>query len=154
MSAADLAAVLVSMAVLVTLVVLVVTVLDLRRSLRDLHRTLEAIDDETVAMLEELRGTVEEAGAEVDRVENLLDAAESISSTVEGASRLSYLAFRAPLVRTVAAAKGIGRFAGRMSGTRGSQDRSSVAAPAPGRAGKEGGPRRRSRSGQAGRRVA
>ncbi len=136
MSAADLAAVLVSIAVLVTLVVLVVTVLDLRRTLRDLHRTLSDIDSETVAMLEELRGTVAEAGAEVDRVEGLLDAAESISSTVEGASRLSYLAFRAPLVRTVATAKGIGRFAGRMTGKKSSGDRTLVVRTTAGEAGR------------------
>jgi hypothetical protein len=67
-----------------------------------------------VPVIEELRSTVEDAGAEVERVDHLLDAAESISSTVDSATRLSNLAFRAPLIRFVAFFKGIGRFLARL----------------------------------------
>ena len=34
---------------------------------------------------------------------------ETISATVDSASRLGYLAFRAPVIRTVALGKGLGR---------------------------------------------
>jgi len=64
----------------------------------------------------ELRDTVERPGAEVERVDGLLDTAESISATVDSASRLGYLAFRAPVIRTVAVGKGIGRGARRLVG--------------------------------------
>ncbi len=64
----------------------------------------------------ELRDTVERAGAEVERVDDLLDTAEAISATVDSASRLGYLAFRAPVIRTVALGKGLGRGARRLVG--------------------------------------
>ena len=70
------------------------------------------------------------AGAEVDRVDDLLDTAETISATVDSASRLGYLAFRAPVIRTVALGKGIGRGARRLVGR--------PAAPALGAAGARG----------------
>ena len=53
------------------------------------------------------------AGAEVDRVDDLLDTAEAISATVDSASRLGYLAFRAPVIRVVAFGRGIGARPGR-----------------------------------------
>lgn len=116
MTAGDLAAVLVSVVVFAAFAVLLVAVSAVLRSLRELRRSLDALHDETLPLLDELRGTVRRAGAEVDRVDQLLDAAESISATVDSASRLSYLAFRAPIIRAVAFAKGIGRFLRRLIG--------------------------------------
>jgi hypothetical protein len=117
-SAGDLAAVLVSITAFAAFVVLVLAAQSLRRSLRELRTSIDLLRDETVPMIEELRGTVRVAGSEVERVDHLLDAAESISATVDSASRLSYLAFRAPLIRLVAFFKGIGRFFGRLVGRR------------------------------------
>jgi len=105
-SAGDLAAVLVTVVGFATFVVLVVTVQSLLRTTRELRATLDEVRARAVPMIEEL-----------------LEAAEAISARVEGASRLGYLAFRAPLVKLLAFARGIGRFLRRLSGRR-------VAAPA------------------------
>jgi predicted PurR-regulated permease PerM len=118
MSAGDLATVLVVVLAFGAFVVLLVAIQSLIGSLRELRRSLDALHDETVPLLDELRATVQDAGAEVGRVDDLLDAAESISSTVDSATRLSYLAFRAPLLRFVAFFKGVGRFVGRLFGRR------------------------------------
>jgi hypothetical protein len=115
-SAGDLAAVLVAVGVFAALVVLLYAAQSLLRAMRDLRASVELLHRETVPLLEELRGTVREAGAEVDRVDHLLEAAESIAATVDSASRLGYLAFRAPLIRFVAFFKGLGRFARRLVG--------------------------------------
>lgn len=125
MSAGDLATVLVVLLAFGAFVVLLVALQSLIGSLRALRRSLDALHDETVPLLEELRATVRDAGAEVDRVDHLLDAAESISTTVDSATRLSYLAFRAPVLRFVAFFKGIGRFVGRLFGRRARGDQAS-----------------------------
>jgi predicted PurR-regulated permease PerM len=122
MSAGDLAAVVVVLLAFGAIVVLLFALQSLIHSLRALRQVLDALHDETVPLLHELRSTVRDAGAEVDRVDGLLDAAESISATVDSATRLSYLAFRAPVLRTVAFFKGIGRFVGRLFGRRRSGD--------------------------------
>jgi predicted PurR-regulated permease PerM len=116
MSAGDLASVLVVLLAFGAFIVLLLAMQSLVASLRELRRSLDVLHDETLPLLQELRATVRDAGAEVDRVDNLLDAAESISATVDSATRLSYLAFRAPLLRFVAFFKGIGRFMGRLFG--------------------------------------
>lgn len=116
MTAGDLAAVLVTLVVFAAFVVLLYVTQGLLRALRDLNRSLDELQRETLPLLAELRETVESAGAEVERVDGLLDAAETISATVESASRLSYLAFRAPLIKTVAFFRGFGRFFRRLGG--------------------------------------
>ncbi len=116
MTAGDLAAVLVTLVVFGAFVVLLYVTQGLLRALRQLQGSLDALERETLPLLAELRDTVELAGAEVDRVDDLLGAAESISATVESASRLSYLAFRAPLVKTVAFFRGVARFFRRLGG--------------------------------------
>lgn len=116
MTAGDLAAILVSIIVFAAFVVLLVVTQSLIKALRDLQRSLDTLQRETAPLLEELRATVVAAGAEVERVDDLLDAAESISATVESASRLSYLAFRAPLIKVVAFSRGCGRFVRRLMG--------------------------------------
>jgi hypothetical protein len=118
MTAGDLATILVVLLGFGAFVVVLLAVQALVRSLRELRRSLEVLHDETVPLLEELRATVRDAGAEVERVDHLLDAAESISTTVDSATRLSYLAFRAPLLKVVAFFKGFGRFFGRLFGRR------------------------------------
>lgn len=125
MTAGDFAAIIVVLLAFGAFVVIVVATQSLVRSLRDLRRSLETLHHETLPLLEELRATVRDAGAEVERVDQLLDAAESISSTVDSATRLSYIAFRAPVLRVVAFFKGIGRFFGRLFGRRSSSRRRS-----------------------------
>jgi len=117
-TAGDLAAVLVVLVAFGAFVLVLVAAQSLIRSLRELRRSLETLQAETLPLLRELRAAVRDAGAEVERVDQLLDAAESISSTVDSATRLSYLAFRAPLLRLVAFVKGFGRFVARLFGRR------------------------------------
>lgn len=120
MSAGDLAAVVATVVSLAAFAVLLVAVMILWRTLGEtrtmvgeLHDILGELRAEALPhmdrMVGELRSTVVEAGAEVDRVDGLLDAAEVISARVDSASRLGYLAFRAPLIRIVAFFEGIRR---------------------------------------------
>jgi predicted PurR-regulated permease PerM len=126
MSATDFVAVIVVLLAFGAFVIVLLAMQSLLRSLRELRRSLDVLHDETVPLLAELRGTVRDAGAEVERVDQLLDAAETISATVDSATRLSYLAFRAPLLRIVAFFKGIGRFVGRLFGRRGPKETNAV----------------------------
>ncbi len=116
MSAGDLAAVLVSVAMVAVVAVMAVAVTALLRSLRDLRATLERLQADAVPLMGQLRETVSAAGAEVDRVDDLLESAEAISARVDGASRLGYLAFRAPVIRVMAFGRGIGRGWRRLAG--------------------------------------
>lgn len=118
MSAGDLAAVLVTVLAVASFVVLVVAAQSLLRVGRELRSTLDALRDEALPLVVELRGTVAEAGAEVERVDELIGTAEAISARVDAASRVGYLAFRAPLIKVMAFFRGIGRFLGRLVGRR------------------------------------
>jgi hypothetical protein len=122
-SAADLAAVLVSLAALGAVIVMVVSVLSLLRTLREVRATLEQIQVEAVPLVTEMRATVSSAGAEVERVDELIDAAASIQHTVDRASRLTYLAFSNPLIKVVAFFRGLGRGVGRAFGAGGRRRR-------------------------------
>jgi hypothetical protein len=115
-TADDLAVVLVTIAGIAAFVVLLVVALALGRSLRELRRTLDHVQAETIPLIAALHDTALEAGLEVERIDDLLETAESISATVEGASRLGYLAFRRPMVSVVAASRGVGRGMWRLVG--------------------------------------
>lgn len=116
MTAGDLAAVVLSVVMIGVIVAMALVTQALLRTLREVRAMLTALEGEAVPLMGELRDTVERAGVEVDRVDDLLDTAETISATVDSASRLGYLAFRAPVIRTVALGKGLGRGARRLVG--------------------------------------
>jgi hypothetical protein len=126
MSAGDLAAVLVSVAMLAVVAALSVAVTSLLRSLRELRTALDQLQAESVPLMGELAATVSAAGAEVGRVDELLDSAEAISARVDGASRLGYLAFRAPVIRVMAFGRGLGRGWRRIGGREPSPARTRV----------------------------
>jgi predicted PurR-regulated permease PerM len=109
MTAADLAIVLVSLAAIAALVVLMVTVQSLLRTVRDLRGSVERLEGEALPLVAELRDTVRRAGAEVDKVDDLLEVASAIQHTVEGASRLTFVAFSNPLIKVIAVVRGISR---------------------------------------------
>ncbi|MBI2706113.1 MAG: hypothetical protein HYX32_12600 [Actinobacteria bacterium] len=120
MTAGDLATLLVSLVTFAAFVVLLVAVLSVLRTLRELRRTLDHLRAEALPAVAELRDTAVEAGLEVERIDELLTTAESIAATVEGASRLGYLAFRRPMIGLIALLRGIGRGLWRLvGGTRG-----------------------------------
>jgi hypothetical protein len=123
MSAADLAAVLVSIAAIGAFVVLIVTVQSLLRTLHEVRATLDRIRVDAVPLVAEMRDAVSSAGAEVERVDELIDAAASIQQTVDHASRLTYLAFSNPLIKLVAFFRGLGRGVGRAFGAGGRRRR-------------------------------
>ena len=116
MSAGDLAAVVVVLVAVAAIVVLALATASLVRTLRELRGTVDELRAQALPLLTDLRATVVDAGAEVARVDALLDAAEAISARVDSASRLGYLAFRAPLIRFVAFWRGVGRGLGRLVG--------------------------------------
>jgi hypothetical protein len=105
-SAADLALVLVSGAAVAALVVLVAVVQSLLRTTGELRGAVERLEREAVPLVSELRDTVRRAGAEVDKVDDLLEVASAIQHTVEGASRLTFVAFSNPLIKVVALVRG------------------------------------------------
>jgi hypothetical protein len=109
LSAGDLAAVVVSVVMVLAIVMLALLVQSLLRSLREAREVVAELRTQAVPLMGELHHTVARAGAEVDRVDDLLDTAEAISATVDSASRLGYLAFRAPIIRVVALGRGMGR---------------------------------------------
>lgn len=116
MTAADLALVLLCVLAFATFVAMLFTAQALLRATREIQQAAAGLQGETVALIRQLRSTVADAGAEVERVDALLDAADAISSRVDSASRIGYLAFRAPLIRTVAFGQGVRRFLARLIG--------------------------------------
>jgi hypothetical protein len=132
MSAGDLALVLVTVMAVGAFVVLVVAAQSLLRTSRALRAALDDLRREALPLVDELRGTVADAGAEVERVDELLGTAEAISARVDAASRLGYLAFRAPFIKVVAFFRGIGRFLGRLVGRRSALPPAGERHPAPG----------------------
>lgn len=116
MTTTDLAALVVIMLCFAAFVVLLVAVLSMLRSLRDLREALDQLRGDVLPAVAQLRDTAARAGAEVERIDELLDTAESISATVEGASRIGYLAFRRPLVKVVALFRGVVRGLWRLVG--------------------------------------
>jgi hypothetical protein len=115
-SAADLAAVLVAITAIVCLVVLLAVVQSLLRTARELRTMLERMHHESGRLVGEMHQSVLQAEAEVERVDGLIDAAASIQHTVDGASRLTYLAFSNPLIKVVAVGRGLVRGTSRVFG--------------------------------------
>jgi len=114
MNAGDTAAVIVAVASGVAVLVLVWAIVELRRSLEVLRQSVQDMRNETLPVVAELRNAVGQATADLERVDSLLGTAESISSTVDSASRLAYLAFSNPIIKTIAFASGTGRAARRL----------------------------------------
>src|SRR5690606_21919591 len=113
-SAADLAAVIVSIAAIVAVVVLMFAVSALVSTMRVLRDTIESLRVDAVLAMAELRRAAAHANENLERVDELLDTAESISTTVDSASRLTYMAVSNPLIKMVAVAAGAGRVARRL----------------------------------------
>lgn len=114
MTGGELAAVIVAVAVVVLVVGLLVAFYSLTSTLRTLRTTVEELRAEALPLLGSMRTTVNQANAELVRVDDLLTTAESISTTVDSASRLAYLAFSNPLVKVLAFGAGAGRAARRL----------------------------------------
>ena len=116
MSAAAVWAVVGGVVGLVVAGVLAWAVLSLRAAVRGLEQavtaartTAEEVRSGTVPLLADMRGIAERTEAELVRMDGLLDTATSISSTVDSAARLAYLAFSNPVIKMLAFGSGTGR---------------------------------------------
>ena len=113
MDASDAAAVIVAVTSGVAVLVLIWAIVSLTRTMKLLRESVDELRRESLPVVAELRGTVQQANTELERVDNLLGTAESISTTVDSASRLAYLAFSNPVIKAIAFASGTGRAARR-----------------------------------------
>src|SRR3954466_11157869 len=111
MDTSDAAAVVVAVGSGMAVVVLVFAVYALSNTLKQLRSAIEDLRRETLPVVLEMRATVGQANVELERVDTLLGTAESISSTVDSASRLAYLAFSNPVIKAIAFPSGTGRAA-------------------------------------------
>ena len=109
MTTGDWAAVIVAIATCILVLSLLFALVSLTRTMRALRETVDQLRNETVPLVSDLRGTVGQANAELARVDHLLGTAESISSTVDSASRLAYLAFSNPVIKALAFGSGTAR---------------------------------------------
>jgi hypothetical protein len=113
MTATELAALIVAIASIAAVFLIGIALWYLLGTLRALRDSVELLRSETIPVVSELRDTVRQANDDLERVDDLLDTAESISGTVDSASRLAYLAFSNPVIKTLAFASGTGRAARR-----------------------------------------
>jgi hypothetical protein len=113
MDTSDTAAVIVAVASGMAILVLVYAIVQLTRTLTVLRESIEEVRRETLPVVVEIRTAVGQANADLERVDTLLGTAESISTTLDSASRLAYLAFSNPVIKALAFASGTGRAARR-----------------------------------------
>jgi hypothetical protein len=97
----------------VVLLALMAVLWSLARTMKALRATAEDLHREGLSVLGDMRGTVGQANSELERVDGLLGTAESISTTVDSASRLAYLAFSNPIIKVLAFGAGTARAARR-----------------------------------------
>ena len=108
------AAIVVAVAGGAVLLALIAVVWSLIQACRALRSTAEHLQREALLVLGEMRGAVGQANSELERVDGLLGAAESISTTVDSASRLAYVAFSNPIIKVLAFGTGTARAARRL----------------------------------------
>jgi hypothetical protein len=117
-NAGDTAAVIVACASVAAFGVLLYAIRSLALTLRALRETIDDLRRETLPVVNELQSVARQANSELERVDTLLGTAESISSTVDSASKLAYLAFSNPLIKLLAFATGTSRAARRLRRSR------------------------------------
>jgi hypothetical protein len=108
-TAGEIAALIVALVAAVLVVGLLVMLRSLNATLRALRLATDELRRSTEPLLVDVREAVTQANTELERVDGLLVTAESISTTVDSASRLAYLAFSNPVIKTLAFTTGTGR---------------------------------------------
>ncbi|HUS60550.1 MAG TPA: DUF948 domain-containing protein [Acidimicrobiales bacterium] len=109
MTGGQLAAIIVSVAMVLLVAGLLVAFASLVRTLKLLRTTIDEFRREALPLVADMKGTVAQANAELVKVDELLDTAGSISTTLDAGSRLAYLAFSNPLVKALALGAGTSR---------------------------------------------
>lgn len=102
MSAGDVAALVIAIAVCMIVGGLVVVLAMLARTLRMLRTTVTELQTETLDSVRDMHDAVRLAARDLDRVDTLLATAESVTGTVDSASRLAYKTVANPVVKTLA----------------------------------------------------
>jgi len=108
-TAGEIAALIGAIVAAVLVIGLLVLLVSVNATLRALRETAEELRRSTEPILVDVRDAVTQANAELERVDGLLVTAESISSTMDSASRLAYVAFSSPVIKTLAFGAGTGR---------------------------------------------
>ncbi len=114
MTALELAAVVVVIAAVAAVAVAVVTAVVLLRAVRELQAAATVLAETAHRAATEVGALTEDARRELTRADELLERADSISSTIEGATRLTYLAVSNPVIKAAAVASGVRRGARRL----------------------------------------
>ena len=107
LSGADLAALVATIGAVVAAVVLTYASLRLIGEARRLRLLLDRLTDEASSAIAALVGVAEKANSELIRSGQLLDRADDISSTLQDASKLTYLAVSRPVIKAAALASGV-----------------------------------------------
>jgi hypothetical protein len=115
-SAADLAAVIATVTCLAVIATLTFMLVRLARVVEELAVALSEVRGEALRAVAEATEAAQRASAEATRVNEILDAAEAVSSRVDGASKVAYLALSKPVIKTAAAATGAQRAARKFRG--------------------------------------
>jgi hypothetical protein len=110
-TAGDVAALILSVAALMLAIVLLLTLRILLVTTAALRETTEELRRTALPMVSDVRDTVNHTNAELERVGSLIGTAQSISTTVDRASRLAYLAVSNPVVKVAAVSSGTARAA-------------------------------------------
>lgn len=93
------------------------------KTMKQLHGAVADFRSQTAPLLDDLQNTVTHANSELARVDGLLDTAESIGDTVDSASRLAYITFSNPLIKTLAVLRGGSRALKRIGSGKASRGR-------------------------------
>jgi hypothetical protein len=107
-SAGDLAAVVVTMCVIVAMTVLLFVLFQLLHVLRDLRQAAEHLTEEALPTIVDLRTTVDTADAELERLHGVIETAEHLSSGLASATRTASRVVATPAIKTKALAAGAG----------------------------------------------
>jgi uncharacterized protein YoxC len=114
MTAGEVAALVAAVAISILVLGLLVALVSLISTLRALREMTEELRRTAMPLMNDMRSTVTHASTELEKVDALLIRADSISTTVDSASRLVYLAFSSPLVKAIAFSAGAARAAQRL----------------------------------------
>lgn len=111
MTLVEVAALIISLAVVVTAVFLITAVNNLNRSLAKLEDTAHQLRDEGIAAFRELRQLVADADAELDKVDLVLDRADQATTHISETTRRTHEAVQDPVIRGLAVASGTSKVA-------------------------------------------
>ena len=98
MSAGDVAALIVAVAVAMGVVGLLFTLGSVIRAVGAFRRAVEDISGMTLPLIADVHAGIRQANTDLLKVDTILDNAETIQSTIDAASRLTYTAVANPVV--------------------------------------------------------